>query len=717
MNELTPDRNRRILVIDDNRLIHDDFRKILSPNPSPGTALTAIEEELFARRTSPPRRIRYDIDSAYQGQDGVTLVKKAREMGRPYAMAFVDVRMPPGQDGLETTQRLLEIDPDLQIVICTAYADYSWDELFERIGDRDGLLILKKPFDTVEVFQLAHALTEKWWLLQQSRRRVEELESRVAERTSQLQQANQRLQAEVEQHTRTEQELRWMTAFLQAQVHSSVDGILVVDQNKKVALQNQRFIDLFNVPPEIAEDGGDEKRLHWITDKVKNPEAFLQRVHHLYAHPNETGHDELELKDGTIVDRHTFPAVGKDGKYYGRVWSFRDITERKRVEARLFQVQKLETVGRLAGGVAHAFNSILTAIIGQTELILSDLPPGSPLAKNAAEIHEAAGRAAKLTQQLLAYGRKQVLQPGILNLNRFLANIAGSLKSLMGPHVEVRIIPADGLKPVRMDPGQMEQVIVNIARNAAAVMPNGGKLTLETGNVTLDEQYARQFPGLKPGQYVMLAITDTGPGISPEVKKRLFEPFFPAQGASPGPGLGLATCDGILKQSGGHINVYSEPSLGATFKIYLPQLESTAQGPAAPLDVDRLPHGTESLLLVEDDPALREMAATLLTRLGYAVMQAADGLEALKLKQQQNVEHFDLVLTDVVMPHMGGKELSERVRAVFPQAKILFTSAYTENVMVQQGLLPPGAVLLQKPFTPTALARKVREVLDDGGTR
>jgi PAS domain S-box-containing protein len=420
-------------------------------------------------------------------------------------------------------------------------------------------------------------------------------------------------------------------------------------------------------------------------------------------------------KDGTSfpVEYTSTPVRDENGHLAGAVVVFTDITERKRIEARLFQSQKMETVGKLAGGVAHEFNSILTAIIGQSELLLSDLPPENPLGKNAREIRQAADRAATLTRQLLAYGRKQILQPEVLDLNRVLTDMLGSLQHLMGREVDVRIVPAIGLKTVKIDPGQMEQVIVNIAMNAAEAMPNGGQLTLETANVTLDEEYVRPIPGLKAGDYVMLAITDTGIGMSEAVKARVFEPFFSTKGVGQGTGLGLATCYGILKQSDGHIHVYSEVARGSTFKIYLPQVEQQRRTTTLPrLKSPDLPRGTETILLAEDDPSLLEMSATLLRRLGYTVLTAVNGVEALNLKQQRDIGHIDLLFTDVVMPHMSCKELSDRIRAIYPHTKILFTSAYTESAIVHQGMLNEGVMLLQKPFTPSALAHKVREVLD-----
>ncbi len=370
MNSAPGDKNRRLLVIDDNRSIHDDFRKILSPATATAAAVEAAERAVFGNPTDGLAPIEFEVDSAYQGQEGVLLAKKALAAGRPYAMAFVDVRMPPGWDGIETARNLWEVDPNLQIVLCTAYSDYSWDKMFERFGPRDDLLILKKPFDAVEALQLAQALTEKWWLHQQVQRKMEELEGRVAERTRALQQTNHALQREVVGHARAEEELRLKTAFLEAMVNTHVVGILVVDQEGKKSLQNQRFVDLFKIPPHIADEKTDENQLHWVASTTKDPAQYVEKVRHLYAHPNENSHDDIELKDGTTLERYSSPVVGKGGKYYGRAWTFRDITERKRFEAQLIQAQRLETVGRLAGGIAHEFNSILTAIIGQSELLL-----------------------------------------------------------------------------------------------------------------------------------------------------------------------------------------------------------------------------------------------------------------------------------------------------------------------------------------------------------
>ena len=434
------------------------------------------------------------------------------------------------------------------------------------------------------------------------------------------------------------------------------------------------------------------------------------------------------LEDGEMFAGETIN-YRKDGKEFDLEWQIapirdaggkithfvgieRDITARKKLENQLVQSQKMETVGKLAGGIAHEFNSILTAIIGQSELLLADLPAQSPFAKNATEIITAANRAATLTRQLLAYGRKQFLQPEILDLNQLVSGMAGMIQNLMGVGVDTQIVPAADLPTVKADVGQIEQVIINMAINARDAMPDGGKLTLETANVSLDAESVGRYSELKPGDYVMLAFTDTGMGMSDAVKARVFEPFFSTKGVGEGTGLGLSTCYGIIKQSGGHISVYSELGRGTTFKIYLPQVAAPAAISIPRLDAPDLPRGRETILLVEDNPALREMAATLIRRLGYTVFAAGNGVEALSLRHERGTGHMDLLFTDVVMPHMSGKELADQVRVLYPLTKILFTSAYTENAIVHQGVLDKGMALLQKPFTPSALAKKVREVLD-----
>ncbi len=356
MHNLQSGKNRRILVIDDNPAIHDDFRKILSPANPKGAALAGAETALFGEPTELIRQISFDVDSAYQGQEGVLLVQKALEAGHPYALAFVDIRMPPGWDGVETTSKIWELDPKIQIVICTAYADYSWGEMFEKLGYRDGLLILKKPFDNMEALQLAQALSEKWWLHRQSRQKMEDLEGLVAERTGAL--ANS-------------------LSLLHATFESMVDGIVAVDLAGRVASYNTKFADTWQFPAELLARRDAAELRDFAAGQVKDPATFLQRIKEQQSKPEVAVFDMVELKDGRTFERHVFPQW-LDKKCAGTVISWRDITVRTRIQAQLFQSQKLETVGKLAGGFAHEFNSLLTAIIGQSELLLGDLPAASP---------------------------------------------------------------------------------------------------------------------------------------------------------------------------------------------------------------------------------------------------------------------------------------------------------------------------------------------------
>ncbi|HEU5162140.1 MAG TPA: ATP-binding protein, partial [Thermoanaerobaculia bacterium] len=418
--------------------------------------------------------------------------------------------------------------------------------------------------------------------------------------------------------------------------------------------------------------------------------------------------------DGDIRWVHLRAFKARDGR--GEVVSLlglvADITERRKLSARLFQARKLETVARLAGGVAHEFNSILTAIIGQSEFLLAELPAESTGAARAAAIRSSADRAATLTAQLLAYGRKQALEPVTFDLNRAVASMEVVLRHLIGNEVELRIVLAEDATPVRADPEQIEQVIMDMASNARAAMPGGGKLTLETTNVTFDEESGGPGPDMEPGEYVMLAITDTGTGMPEEVRARIFEPFFTTRDVGGGAGLGLSSCEGIIRQSGGHVSVYSEIARGTAFKIFLPRAGRAAEGQAAPRKTTEMRGGSEVILLVEDDAALREMSAELLRRLGYEVLVADNGASALKLFEDRGQLAIDLLFTDVVMPLVGGTELADRIHASHPATRTLFTSAYPANAINHQRLVSPDAALLPKPFTPRELALKVREVLD-----
>jgi signal transduction histidine kinase len=382
-------------------------------------------------------------------------------------------------------------------------------------------------------------------------------------------------------------------------------------------------------------------------------------------------------------------------------------------EEQLRQAHKIEAVGRLASGVAHDFNNILTVITGHSELLLRQLDADDPRRKNAEQIEKAAYRAAALTRQLLTFSRKQVIEPRVLKLNAIILNIEKMLRRLIGEDIEFCTVLDSAAGHIKADPGQIEQVIMNLAVNARDAMPNGGKLTVTTANTTLDKKHLNNFPDLCAGDYVMLTIADTGTGMSEEVKAHLFEPFFTTKPPGKGTGLGLATCFGIVKQSTGHINVHSELGRGTTFKIYFPQVQSALESPRVRIMPTEATGGNETVLLVEDEPVVRELAVATLREKGYTVVEAVNGEEGLRMARQHDGK-IDLVLTDVVMPVMGGKEMADALRTSHPDTKVLFTSGYTEDAMGHHGVLRPGILFLQKPYMTATLARKVREVLDEG---
>jgi len=379
-------------------------------------------------------------------------------------------------------------------------------------------------------------------------------------------------------------------------------------------------------------------------------------------------------------------------------------------EAQLRQAQKIEAVGRLAAGVAHDFNNILTVITGHSELLLLQLGADDPCRKNAEQIEKAACFAAALTRQLLTFSRKQVIEPRVLNLNTVVLSIEKMLRRLIGEHIEFCTVLDPMAGHIKADPSQIEQVIMNLAVNARDAMATVGKLTITTANTTLGEECLKNFPELSAGDYVMLAIVDTGTGMSEEVEGHLFEPFFTTKPEGKGTGLGLATCFGIVKQHSGHINVDSELGRGTTFKIYFPRVQSELE-PARVRTKPEVAGSKETVLLVEDEPAVRELAAFTLREKGYTVLEAVNGEEGLRTARQHDGK-IDLVLTDVIMPVMGGKEMADALHASHPDTKVLFTTGYTEDAIGHHGVLRPGIVFLQKPYLTATLACKVREVLD-----
>ena len=388
-----------------------------------------------------------------------------------------------------------------------------------------------------------------------------------------------------------------------------------------------------------------------------------------------------------------------------------DVTQQRKLEEQLRQSAKMEAVGKLAGGIAHDFNNVLTGITGYTHFLLRDAASGSDATRDLTRIRELADRAASLTAQLLAFSRKQPLSPVPLDLNAFVKGMLDLLRRLTYESIELAFAAAADLGTVRVDPGQFEQVLLNLVVNARDAMPNGGELTIETANVTFDEGYAKGHAQVSPGPYVLLAVSDSGCGMDEETRERIFEPFFTTKEMGKGTGLGLATVYGIVKQHGGHVWVYSEVGQGTTFKIYLPRVDVEAQALPVRDEGTSVPRGAETILVVEDDAAVLGIVQRVLEAKGYQVLSAANPDEAEAMIEERGGQ-FALLLTDLVMPGRSGQELFQRLAAERPSLKVLYMSGYTDNTIMHQGVLEPGAAFIQKPFGPDALARKVREVLD-----
>ena len=556
--------NHRILIVDDNAAIHEDFRKILAPEAADSQAIDDLESLMFGD-AAPEAQTLFELAHAHQGQEALVRVEESLAAGRPFALAFVDIRMPPGWDGIETITRLWAVNPELQIVICTAYSDYAWDSITQQLGSSDSLVILKKPFDHMEALQLAHALTNKWNLARQAALRVDELEQMVARRTAELESA-----------------------------------------------QEQRR-----------------------------------------------------------------------------------------------QAYKMEAVGRLAAGIAHDFNNLLTVIQGYSSLQLARLSAESDVAQAFGHISTAAERAANLTRQLLAFSRKQVMQPRLLRLNDRLSDLEPILRPLLGAHIALRFDLAPELPPLHADPTNLDQIILNLTLNARDAMPHDGSIVVKSALVQVPrESLPASADSSQPGAYLCITIADTGVGMDDETVRHIFEPFFTTKEVGQGTGMGLATVQGIAQQHGGWVAVESAPGEGSAFHVFLPASAEAlaAPQPAAPASVLR---GSGTVLIAEDEEAVSLLAACTFEKHGFKVIAAPTGAEALQL-WEQHADDVVLLFTDMVMPGgMSGHDLAQQLRAQRPALPVIFSSGYSRELLTGGMQLQEGVNYLPKPYRPADLSAMI----------
>jgi two-component system, cell cycle sensor histidine kinase and response regulator CckA len=514
---------------------------------------------------------------------------------------------------------------------------------------------------------------------------------------------------DVTERRRLEASVRATEARFRAFFDDDLSGNVICTPDGRLVHCNQAFAKMFGF--RSAEDAMSANASRYHADPIEWERlvARLRREH-------VVRHLQIRLRraDGTPV-HVTENMVGEfdaDGGLVLIRGHLHDETSLKQLETQLHQAQRMEAIGSLAGGVAHDFNNILTTILGYSQIALSRLRPGDALAYELGEIRQAGHRAAGLTRQLLAFSRQQFMQPRLLRLDGVVEDLEKMLRRLIGEHIELVIVPNPSASVVKADPGQVEQVLMNLIVNARDAMPAGGRIVIETRDVELGPDFARHGFEFRPGPHVVMSVSDDGVGMDAGTLARVFEPFFTTKERGKGTGLGLATVYGIVKQSDGYVTVHSEPGRGTTFEVYLPRVEEAADArPTRPDETD-MPGGAETILVVEDEPEVRALAALVLRDLGYTVIEAADGQEGLRAAIDRGVDRIDLVLTDVVMPKLNGRELADALRREQEWIPILFTSGYPDEVIARHGILEPGLEFLQKPYTLPALARKVRNLLD-----
>jgi two-component system, cell cycle sensor histidine kinase and response regulator CckA len=700
-------KNNRILIIDDNPAIHEDFRKILGVKTDTSAALDNMLEEVFGKETRKGIKIDFQIDSAYQGQDGLAMVEQSLVEKQPYAMAFVDMRMPPGWDGVETITQIWAKDASIQIVICTAYSDYSWQEIVSQLGNSDRLVILKKPFDSIEVLQLAHAMTKKWIVTQQAGQKFEDLNRLVQAQTQELLAGNERLTAEMAERELTRAALknseeRLAKAFEACPLPIAILKLL----DHSCVLLNQAFLNA---------TGYEREQLlghsPWGKGLLLPADTLTEVAQHLASGGTVIRREcQLQSEQGEIHPALIWiePFQLESGPHLLAI--VQDIADQEKLESQLRQAQKVEAIGHLAAGIAHDLNNLLTVILGHTGIQLAKPQLEPDLHASLNEVQDAGQRAASLTRQLLVFSRKQVIQKRAISLNTVIHNVEAMLRRLIPEDLILHFEHAADLPLIHADVCNLEQVIVNLMVNARDALAPGGKLSIRTSTVRLDAQNPPQHAEAREGHFVTLTVEDNGIGMDEPTLTHIFEPFFTTKPVGKGTGMGLSTVSGIVHQHDGWIEVSSTPGAGSSFCVYLP-VTTTPQTTAAVAlptpPTGPLAKGERVILLVEDDDHVRALARTILRSLGYQVIEAQDGPQAIALWQAfEGTIH--LLLTDMVMPGgLSGKDVAERFQADRPDSRVLYSSGYSVDLFDGDLNLREGFNYLPKPYFPAQLKEAV----------
>lgn len=697
----TPRRSPRILIAGDNISVHADFKTVLAHATTAGATQSPADRGLFSRAGAVVvDQVLFRVESSNQGEDALTMVREAVAQGDPFALALVDLRVSPEGDGFKALEQLWEASPELQIVLCTERPDFSWEQIFERFGCRDNLLILKRPFEAVEMLQIVHAMTLKWAMAKQARLHLMDLDRMVCQRT-------QELQLEIEDHAKAQEALRvseerFAKAFRASPLPMAIKSL----PEGRYLDANNAFLALAGLSSQRLMGRNDDELRLW-EDSSSLQTAAAQSQHRIRNHPLVLRGSDVALRNVLFwsepVTLDTNPCL---------LVIVQDVTARMKLEAELRQTQKLDLVGRLTASVAHEFNNLLTVIQGHASLLKAD-PSNAKLAADAADrISQASQRAGAFTGQLLAFSRKQpVLNLKSVNLSEATLNMRKTLEQLLGERHTLKLDCEMNIALTRLNDGAFEQVLVNLVLNARDALSDGGDIHVGTRLETVDNAAASRHPNARTGLFVCLTVRDTGCGMTREILERIFDPFFTTKEVGKGTGLGLPTVLGIVQQHNGWIEVTSQPGRGSTFQVFLPVTEAAStqrkMEQARPRTAER--GDGETVLVVEDDRGVRELARVALEHGGYRVIEAADGVNALKI-WDETPGRISVLITDMVLPNgISGGTLAKTLQKKGPSLRIICVSGYNPEFIKKDLPEMRGIVFLPKPYDSQTLLDAVKQ--------
>ncbi|MEO7098752.1 MAG: response regulator [Luteolibacter sp.] len=700
------ENNHRILVVDDNEAIHDDFRKILGTDPGEAE-FDAEEAEIFGEVPPLTPRLKFELTFASQGAQALELVVAAEQSKQRFSLVFMDVRMPPGWDGLETTCRLWEVDPDLQVVICTAYSDKSWEQMMGKLANPERVLILKKPFDTIEVLQLAHALTEKWSLLQAARRNKNELERLVSERTQALVAANSQLEIETAGHKAAAECVREQAMLLE----KARDAIMVRGLDDTVLFWNRGAEELYGW---TAAEAMGREIFELIHDGVTFNEVVVTARVAVMKKGSWIGELSQKTKDGrTVMTECHWTLVHDDAGQPKSILAINtDITEKKQLEAKYLSAQRMESIGTLAGGIAHDLNNILQPITLGMDLLRDRLADPSSL-KILDLVSQNTGRASSLVRQVLSFARGTEGERTPIRPNELAGEISSIIRQTFPKNIEFRLCPVEDEWLLMGDSTQLHQVLLNFCVNARDAMHDGGLLTLTVENRCIDEHTAAIQPDAAPGRHVVLTVTDTGTGIPAALVEKIWDPFFTTKEQGKGTGLGLSTTLSIVRGHGGFITMETKEGRGTSFHVFLPAGESASstdsEGAHTEDDSDLQGHG-ELILVVDDEAPIVSMLRHTLDAFDYRVISASDGASGLRT-YFQNKNEIRAVITDMVMPGMDGPAMIAELRKANPDVRIIATTGMATEANIEAITRLGVKSIISKPCAASVILDALKEVL------